>query len=173
MNLAAKTEQAPVSEARKKAYRLLGIAKKQLADVRPGFTDEDYRHILFMHGAKEKDGTFSASTMSLAQLNSALKHCQDLGFRISKKVLKESSRLNQVRPQERDWRKARVGKLNALWISLADAGVIDNRSEEAMKSYCVRRVKGLTRFEWITSEQLNKAIEMLKQMHIQRGLKLH
>ena len=47
MNIATKNEQVPVSDARKKAYRLLGIAKNQLAKVRPGFSDEDYRHILF------------------------------------------------------------------------------------------------------------------------------
>lgn len=172
MTQTATNEAIAPSEARIKAYKLLGIAKRELAKVRPGFRDEDYRHILFMNGAKMKDGEFSATTMSIGQLHMALKHCQDLGFRISKKVGRETPK-TKSKSAERDWRAPRVAKLNALWISLADAGVINNRSEDAMKRYCMNNVPGLTRFEWITSAQLNRAIEMLKAAHRQRNLKLH
>lgn len=153
---------------RSKCYQLLGIARKQLEKTRPGFSDDDYRHILFMNGATMVDGKFSATTMTVAQLQAALSHCQDLGFRISKKVQRERA----TKSGEGNWRAPRVGKLNALWISLADAGVIHDRSESAMRHYCENKVPGLTKFEWITSAQLNTAIEMLKAMHRQRGIKL-
>lgn len=158
------TAKKPQSSERMKRYKCLGIAKRQLEQVRPGFCEEDYRQILFMHGAKQKGGTFSASTMTIAQMDNALKHCQQLGFKLSKKVQRETPKM------QRDWREPRVAKLNAMWIALADAGEIDDRSEQAMQHWCQNRVPGLVRFEWITSAQLNTAIEMMKQFCQRCGL---
>lgn len=157
--------QFPASTERTSRYKRLAIACAQLKKVRVEFTDDDYRHILQMHGAQVVDGKHSATTMSIRQLDAALAHCHDLGFRVSKKVSRETDKA-------KSWKAPRIGKLNALWCSLADAGVVNDRSESAMQRYCENNVPGLTKFEWVTSDQLNKAIEMLKQMHIQRGLTL-
>ena len=156
------------SDQRKRLYTLLSVAKRELEKVRHGFCEEDYRHILAVHGATEKNGQISATTMSTEQLQAALDHCHDLGFKISTKVSREQ-RPNRSR-KSGEWRRPRIGKLNALWCALADAGVVNDRSEKAMQQYCLNNVPELSRFEWISSEQLNTAIEMMKKMFKQRGI---
>lgn len=61
------------------------------------------------------------------------------------------------------WRRARVGKLNAMWCMLADHGHVHDRSESAMHTWCRHNVAGLERLEWADAGQLNIAIEKLKQ----------
>jgi hypothetical protein len=166
MSTVQKAKQFPSNPLRVRMYTRLAVANAQLKKVRPEFTDDDYRHILKMHGAQLVDDKYSAKTMTVQQLGAALSHFHDLGFRMSAKVAREAGKTPKT------WKSPRIGKLNALWCSLADAGVINDRSEQAMQRYCENNVRGLTKFEWITSDQLNKAIEMLKQMHVQRGLTL-
>jgi len=48
-----------------------------------------------------------------------------------------------------------------LWIELADAGAVRDRSEKALASFC-RRVTGVDRLEWLRAEQANKLVEALK-----------
>ncbi|TNC80694.1 MAG: hypothetical protein C9356_12400 [Oleiphilus sp.] len=152
------------TDDRNRYYKLLAVANRHLKELRPGFTDDDYRHILFMNGASEKNGKFSATTMTIEQLEAALDQCRSLGFKarfVPKKHGKASSP---------GWRNPRIGKLMALWNSLANAGVVNDRSRKAMERYCMNHVPGLERFEWISSAQLNTAIETLKKAHQQRGL---
>lgn len=156
------------TQNRKILYRHLGMASNELRRIRPGFTEEDYRHILFMNGAKERDGKYSATTMSEAQLKSALAHCTSLGFKLSRGFHNKSQKRQA---KKADWKAPRIAKLNAMWCRLADSGAINDRSEEAMQNFCVRQIKDLSKFQWITSAQLNQAVEILKGMMLQRGLK--
>lgn len=53
-------------------------------------------------------------------------------------------------------------KLWALWMALADAGAVHQRSMRALSAY-VERALGVSRVEWLTTEQMQQAIEQLKQ----------
>lgn len=135
---------------RKRLYTLLAVANRELTERRAGWCDEDYRMILAQCGAQEIDGTPSATTMTVAQMEQALIRFKQLGF----KVRHNGSG---------GWRQARINKLNALWCLLADRDLVRNRSQQAMEQFCRRYVAGFTRLQWATSEQLNQAIEMLKK----------
>jgi len=138
-----------MTESKQRYYKLLPIAKRQL-----GWDEEFYRNVfLKKHGAKIKDGKYSASTMSLGQLMQAYTYAKKCGF---KPRPKKSSPANVV-----DWRAARIKKITALWCALADAGVVRDRSEKAMLSYCTRITKK-QRLQWYLSHELNKCIESLK-----------
>jgi len=140
---------------RKRLYTLLRVGNSDLQQNLYGWDDEQYRELLQRCGAKEKNGKVSATTMTHAELNNAYTELKRLGFKPKQK-------------NGADWRKPRIAKLNAMWISLADLGVVNNRSEDAMRTWCTHNVQGLNKLQWATSDQLNKAIEMMKAMLAQR-----
>lgn len=62
-------------------YRqLVGIAKSWAAAHVPHWDDEAHRALLAHHGATLKDGRYSATTMSAAQLNEVLKAYETRGW---------------------------------------------------------------------------------------------
>lgn len=146
-------------EKRGRYYTLLRLGHNDLMSNLCGWDDEQYRELLQRCGATLKNGKYSATTMNLKQLDDALNEIKRLGFKPKKS---KSSGAN--------WRAPRIAKLNAMWIALADAGVVENRSEEAMHRWCQNQVPGLGKLQWATSQQLNKAIEMMKSMTDQREL---
>jgi len=141
---------------RNKYYGLLQIGKKMLA------MDEDtYRQFLEQHGAKEKNGRISASTMKLGELVAAVADMEKRGFVRSRK---SAVNINS-------WRTPRIKKITALWCTLADAGVVRNRSENAMHTFCSKQMKA-DKLQWASASDLNKCIEALKSMAHRKGVKL-
>ena len=140
---------------RKRLYVLLRVANNDMAARVPDWDDDDYRNVLKNHGAKTCNGRISATTMSLAQLDNALRFFKTHGFK------------PRAKKTVANWRAPRIAKLNAMWCALADNGHLRDRSEQAMQTWCVREVNGLTRLQWATSDQLNTAVEMLKR-YLQR-----
>ena len=141
---------------RNKLYTLLAVGKKQL-----GWSENIYRAWLHEQGAKEVNGKTSATSMNYGQLFAAVEDMKRRGFTPSR---------GSVSSGTAGWRQSRIAKLNALWIQLADAGLVRNRAEEAMHEWCRKAVPGLTRLEWATSQQLNHAIEALKAWRDREGL---
>lgn len=141
---------AQPSANRKRLFKLLAVANRELGKLRPGWCEDDYRLVLQQCGAKQNNGRFSASTMTDRQMEEALRQFKVLGFK-TKRVGGTGT-----------WRTARINKLNAMWCALADAGVVRDRSSHAMEVFCRRQINGLTRLQWATSDQLNQAVEMLK-----------
>lgn len=137
---------------RKRLYKLLAVANRELAAKRAGWLDDDYRSILQQCGATEANGKISATTMTVPQMEQALWRFKKLGFHVKKR-----------REQNPNWRAARIAKLNALWCALADAGVVKNRSEAALEAYCRRHLNGTRKLQWARSEDLNTCIETLKR----------
>lgn len=131
---------------RKCCYAKLQIAKKQL-----GIDDDAYRVFLTRHGAREKDGRISATTMSPSQLDAALHEMQVKGFRPRPKG----------GAQVTDWRAARVAKLRAMWIALAETGVVRDRSDVGLSRFCARITK-VARLEWLNSRQLSDCVTALR-----------
>jgi len=139
------------SNTHKRFYQLLAIANQELSRTLAGWSEDSYRTVLKQYGAKEKAGRISATTMTLAQLDEALKHFKRLGFVPKNKKL-----------TKKNWRLPRIAKLNAMWIALYERGAVDDKSEKAMQSWCKNNIKDLTALRWASSEQLNQAVEMLK-----------
>ncbi len=147
-----------MSAKRKQLYTLLRVGHTHLCQTREGWDEECYRDLLQRNGATEKDRKISATTMQEADLEAALDEMKSLGF-------KPKARQSHARVRDR-----RVAKLNAMWIAMAQSGIVRNRSQQAMQKWCESQVPGVTRFEWMTSNQLNKAIEMMKCMADANGV---
>lgn len=139
-------------------YKLLAIGKRELE-----WSDDYYRLWLAEHGAKEKDGRISATTMSFKQLFAAYQDMRKKGFQARRHNAGTSLRTAA-------WRKGMIGKLNAMWCELHDLGHVQNRSEASMARWCCNQVKGLERLEWATSHQLNMAIEAMKGWRARLGI---
>ncbi|MGB1238551.1 MAG: regulatory protein GemA [Pseudomonadales bacterium] len=148
---------------RKRLYTLLQVANQELAKASAGWSEDCYRDLLQRHGATEKSGKVSATTMDLGQLERALREMKALGFK---------PRANRKASPANNWRGPRIGKLNAMWCAMADAGVVKNRSSEAMHKWCEKNVPGLSKLPWATGAQLNKAVEMMKAMARANGVEL-
>ncbi len=138
---------------RKRLYTLLRVAHTWAEQHLSGWTEDDYRGLLQRHGATQKSGKFSASTMTDKQLESALTEFRQKGFKPTSKT------------RTAEWRAPRIAKLNAMWLDMHRAGLVRNRSEQAMQAWCKNNVRGLNQLQWATSAQLNQAVEMMKQMH--------
>jgi len=142
---------------RNKYYGLLQIGKKTLT------MDEDtYRKFLQQHGAKNKGDRISASTMKLGELVAAVADMEKMGF---KRTRKSAINVN-------NWRKPRLNKITALWCTLADAGVVRNRSEMAMHDFCSKQMKS-DKLQWASAGDLNKCIEALKGMAKREGVNIN
>jgi len=141
---------------RTRFYTLLQVGKQQLR-----MDDDAYRAFLAQHGAREKAGRVSATTMSIGQLMTAIEAMKRLGFTPTQR----GTQLSTAK-----WRHARIAKLNALWTLLADHGHVRDRSEAAMQQWCRNQVAELERLEWADGAQLNKAIEALKRWCHRVGL---
>lgn len=137
-------------------YRLLQVAKRDLH-----MEDEDYRALLARHGATDKDGRISASTMQPWQLDNALKEMKEKGFKPTGSTKRQATR----------WRKPRIDKITALWCALADAGVVRDRSEAAMLKWCAR-ITRKARLEWANDNDFNACIEGLKSWAARERVKL-
>lgn len=129
-------------QRRKSALAKVHIAKKQLA-----LSDEDYRAIL-----REVCEVESSKGLSLGGLEQLLEHFKRVGFKAQPKA-------DRPRKLADD---AQSRKLRALWLDLADKGIVHNASEAALLAY-VKRMTGSERLEWITSAQASRLIESLKQ----------
>lgn len=133
----------PSRNIRERHYRLLQVGKREL-----GMDDADYRELLRRNGAKEKNGKYSATTMAVGELMQAVAEMRQKGFKPKK--------------GNTTWRDPRIKKITAIWIALADAGVVRDRSEAAMIKWC-SRITNKARLEWAGSNELNACVEGLKE----------
>lgn len=139
-------KRAPIDN-RARYYRLLAIGKSQL-----GWDDAFYYDTwLPTQGATLKAGKVSATTLSIGQLSQAVERMKALGFKPTGKKF----------THDQDWRKPRIGKLNALWLAMAAAGVVQDKSQDALERWCKNHHQK-DRLQWASSKELNSCIEQLK-----------
>jgi hypothetical protein len=137
-------------------YKLLVVGKRELR-----MEEEDYRCLLERHGAGLIGDKHSATTMTIDGLKAALDEMRAKGFTPQGKTLAGAA----------DWRKPRIAKITALWCTLADAGVIKNRSEASMIKFCAR-LTHKPRLEWASANDLNACIQALRAWAKNTGVKL-
>lgn len=144
--------------SRNRLYKLLRVGKTELR------MDEDaYRALLARHGAKEKDGRASATTMPEHGLLSAVAEMKAKGFRPKPG---RGSAANAARSK-----RGLIAKITALWCTLADAGVVRDRGEVAMVRWCARHTS-VANLQWAAPADLVKCIESLKRWAQRERIKL-
>ena len=122
------------------------LAKIHMAKQQLGMDDETYRAMLLTIGRVR-----SSAQLDVYGRARVLKHLEGLGW---KPVRGKSNRRISKLPQDK--------KIRALWLNMADAGIVKNRDEAALLAY-VKRVTGCDRLEWVTTAQAARVIESLKQ----------
>jgi len=139
---------------RNKHLQLLAIGKAQLQ-----FDDEFYRGIwLPQQGAtKDKDGRYSATTLTNTQLVKAVEEMKRLGFKVKSKRAakpgKSGHRPLDDHPQSK--------KIRALWLELHNAGAVRDPSEASLAAY-VKRQAGVEALQWLDNDKASRVIESLK-----------
>lgn len=138
---------------RREELAKIHIAKAELLQSRPGFTEETYRDILWQAG---KVG--SASELDFKGRQLVLARFKELGWKVKHKgkgVPREKSR-----PLAQDeWSR----KIRALWLTLHDLGALRDSSEKALNSY-VKRMVGIDDVGWIKDwKDACTVIEALKK----------
>lgn len=124
-----------------KYIKLIHIAKSQL-----NLDDDTYRHLLLNVTKKT-----STKDMTVWELEKILTNMKLKGFKV--KSSKKTGKITATEPVHK--------KIRSLWLELADAGEVKNRSEKAINSY-VKRITGVEMMDWLTQKQAVVVIESLK-----------
>ncbi|MEI7177514.1 regulatory protein GemA [Pectobacterium carotovorum] len=124
--------------------KLIHIAKRDLQ-----LDDDTYRQLLITVTGKS-----STRDMIVPQLDNVLNAMKKRGFKIKTAKKASSTRQLDDSPQSR--------KIRSLWLEMADAGIIRDRSEAALARW-VKRETGVDSLQWLNSEQASVIIEKLKQ----------
>ncbi|KVO25383.1 hypothetical protein WJ74_30215 [Burkholderia ubonensis] len=127
--------------ARQRLIRLIHVAKRDLA-----MADDSYRGVLRQIGKKE-----SAADLTIPELEKVLEHLKRCGFKV------RSNKQSRGRADDDQSKMIR-----GLWIELAERGVVQNRSEEALAAF-VKRMTGIDALDWLSSAQASRVIEHLKK----------
>ena len=120
---------------------LIHIAKSQL-----NLDDDTYRHLLLTLTRKT-----STKDMTIWELEKVIDNLKSKGFKA--KNSKKFGKITATEPIHK--------KIRSLWLELAEAGAIKNRSEKAINSY-VKRIVGVEVMDWLTPKQAMIVIESLK-----------
>lgn len=131
-------------------HRRALISKIKIAQAQLGLDDATYRAVI----GRLFRGKSSSTQLSDAQLGKLVDHFVTQGFKPSR------PRRAGVRPMAAG---AIARKVRALWITLHQAGGIDDPSEGALASW-VERTTGVAALQWLDGESGAKAIEGLKAM---------
>lgn len=124
-----------------KYIKLIHIAKTQL-----NLDDDTYRKLLLTVTKKN-----STKDMTIWELEKVLDNLKSKGFKV--KSSKKTGKITATEPVHK--------KIRSLWLELADAGEVKNRSEKAINSY-VKRITGVEVMNWLTQKQAMVVIESLK-----------
>jgi len=130
--------------------RLSDLAKIHIAKKDLGMDDDDYRAML-----QNIAGVGSSADLSIHGRSKVLHHLEsNLGWKPKPQARKARQKITATTPVDR--------KIRALWLDLANAGAVRDRSEKALASY-VKRQTGIDRLDWLSSKQAERVIEALKQ----------
>jgi phage gp16-like protein len=136
--------------------RRADLAKIHLAAKALRMDDETYRGML-----RQVAGVESAAALSPTGRGKVLAHLKRLGWTPRRRAVHNAT----------DWRRPRIAKITAIWCALADAGVVRNRSEQAMVTWCAN-ITRKPKLEWASSVDLNRCVEGLKSWARREAVKL-
>ena len=142
---------ARADQIRKREIQLIHVGKSALK------MDEDsYRAMLFACGRVK-----SSTELDWTGRKRVLDHLKKCGFTPSKpKAVKIAT---DESPQ--------MKKIRALWLTLADEGVVKNRSEKALGAY-IKRQSGVDAKQWLHGVEASRVIEALKAWAAREGVEV-
>ncbi|GAB3452024.1 gp16 family protein [Insolitispirillum peregrinum] len=129
------------------------LAKVHIAKKALSLDEETYRAVI---SRMSKGKATSASTLSDTGLNDLLQEFKRLGWQAQKAAPRTAAK------------DPLAGKVRALWIALAEAGVVRDRSEAALRGY-VQRMTGTSDLRFCDAGQKGRLIESLKQWAARAG----
>lgn len=138
------------------------LAKVHLAAKELGLDDDARRDVL-----ERVTGRRSSADCTDAQLDAVIAHFKGLGWK--PKVVaggKAAAPAASRRPTPASHPVA--NKARAMWISLWNLGVVENRSEQALEAFAKRQLK-VDRLQWADQAQGFRLIEALKAMAERNG----
>ncbi|MGZ8362461.1 MAG: gp16 family protein [Caulobacteraceae bacterium] len=144
------------------AQRRLMIAKVKIAQKDLGLDDGDYRAVL-----QRLTGKTSAADCSQQQLGVVLDHFKAQGW-APRKAGGHSHRQAGKTPFRRPADHPFAKKARAMWISLAQLGVVRDASEHALEAFARRQLK-VERMQWADQGLGYKLIEALKAIAERHG----
>lgn len=125
------------------------LAQIHIAVAELRMDDDSYRQLLHQVGKVDSSADLDASGRS-----KLLHRLRQLGWKPkTRSKPRQKQKVTARQPQDR--------KIRALWLDLADRGVVRDRSEVALARY-VKRQTGIERLEWLDDRQASKVIEALK-----------
>jgi phage gp16-like protein len=133
------------------------IAKKQL-----GLDDDLYRDVL----AAVANGKTSCANMNVTELQSVLDHFKAKGFKTVK-----SKKAGRLSPPSGTAKLPEIDKIRAIWITMAQHGIVKDSSETALNAYVKRMTStlnqgaGVESVAWVNPSQAIRVLEALKQWH--------
>ncbi len=145
------------------------IAKIKIAQKDLAIPDDDYRAILFEETQKR-----SCADMNFAELGKVLDRFKARGW---PPTVRAAADLPSPRPGGREAESRQrvrsadhpsAKKARALWISLAQLGVVRNPSEQALEAMA-RRQLGIEKLQWANGAHCYALIEALKGMAQRAG----
>jgi phage gp16-like protein len=138
------------------------IAKIHVAKNQLGLDDDQYRAIIL--GATN-DKADSCKDCDEAQLEQVMKQMTEWGFKPAitpptegDKPKKKLSPVTRGNPDP-----TQIDKIRAVWIDLANKGIVRNRYEDALQKF-TRRLTKVDRVEWLTTKQCQTVLAALKAM---------
>ena len=141
--------------AQKKArlIKLIHVAKGQLM-----MADNDYRTLL----ANASRGKISSKALTVAELETVLRHMKALGFVITTRAQAASGKPDLPVRAAAAGVDGQIKKIRALWLDLHRLGAVRNPSEMALAKFC-RRQTGVDYHGWLGTDKASDVIEHLKQ----------
>lgn len=134
------------------------IAKKDL-----GLDDDTYRHAL-----KAATGKTSAGDMTVPELHKAIAAFKERGFKVrpGKKTGPKSRAYTKTKHGTEIGGPTQGDKIRALWLSMADDGIVRDRSEEALRNYIRKQTKGeYSAPQFCDADTASNIIERMKRWH--------
>lgn len=148
---------AKARDPRKALLGMIHVSKKQL-----GLDDDTYRAVV----ARVCMGKTSAADCTFAELKALADHFRAQG--VSPKVIEggQARKPRATGPRRADHPAAK--KARALWLALADLGVVQDRRESALEAFARRQLR-VDRLQWANQGHTYKLIEALKAMAERAG----
>jgi phage gp16-like protein len=147
---------------RAQALKLVHVARRDLS-----MDDAAWRDLL-----RQKFGVESSKDLDISGLYRLIEHLKHCGFRVRHAVSKapgagghkSAGAPARSRPLAGAAQESpgEAAKIRALWLFLAELGLVRNRSEAALAAY-VKRVTGVDALQWLDGSQTAMIIETLKR----------
>ena len=115
----------------------------------------------------DRYGLETSKKLTPGQVKDLLSYFMNLGWKVKRKK-KEKNKKKKNSPSYSD---AQMRMVVGLWITLADAGVIHDRSDPALQKY-VKRMTKVDNLRWCSSFELGRLIESLKAIGKREGVTL-